>query len=941
MRLRSAIGEVICMARVALGAALVGRRSHELGEAAGEQLRRAGDMYEMCCRLRDGCRDGVFKSWRWDEREMSVLSRLASGVVGSGSKKKAALLCGTGRGVTGPGTQEFSSVQCLYYMCLAGGWELEETLHSVGEMGLGVNNDDGRVFWPGGGGGVTGQGGAGCWSAQFGSEEVERYVVCVKEGRVAAVEGWYDMRPRGHDARGRKVVATARNCAPFYSRFLPEYIRLPVVDGWVVFPTNGVGTVVEAEEAWHRRLGSVDGTTAAIIAGRLVIPRDGWPTRGSVRDNHKSWEENAPAKAALGLKIANYFARGVMQWVPPWAPSQPVAVTPLSAVDKNSDPWWRLVQDARCPNKGAVPWGVKYYTAVELSVLLGYGDFMFAEDCEDAYHLSLVPGCHCRRNREDNWVLVPAHTGLDGPENGGGRDDMICDGPFGSRVVPFRFKRVRQLSVGCGAQECIGGCDRAMEGARLDGHTVRITASHFGQTTAGSPLASMLNCIRRSLARRKGGLGPSPLPGLARGAILSVVWVDDTVMVTKAAAHGICGGLDAGCIECFLLKVEADAAQHFVRGLFADLHIKLTDGKRQVAAQRVTYTGVVLDTVKGRFFCPADKLATLVAVLGEMGASVSMSARKVAGVRGKVLHYSTSIPYVRVFAVWFSNIIATEGEPDWDRVVTLPDDNEEVCAYLGGVVERRHALGRPLWPPVASSLYGAFLAGRTGGIRLVVIVWDASLEGWGAAVYAEGRHQLLVGTFRATSDMEIQVRREAAGGLLAFRGAAQVVDMHGAIVLHRNDCVGALSALRKGSYASVALQRTAQHFSRLCEELVTENYFLHAPGSVLVEEGIDEASRKLSRQVAFPACTAELRAMVARLAEGQGWRITVDLFASESNAGGAAVLREVRGAGCGGGRRVCGDVLGGVGVPDLSRCAPRGRAGLPAGRPRLQLRSEG
>ena len=148
---------------------------------------------------------------------------------------------------------------------------MEETLHSVGEMGLGVNNDDGRVFWPGGGGGVTGQGGAGCWSAQFGSEEVERYVVCVKEGRVAAVEGWYDMRPRGHDARGRKVVATARNCAPFYSRFLPEYIRLPVVDGWVVFPTNGVGTVVEAEEAWHRRLGSVDGTDERVSEGQPQV----------------------------------------------------------------------------------------------------------------------------------------------------------------------------------------------------------------------------------------------------------------------------------------------------------------------------------------------------------------------------------------------------------------------------------------------------------------------------------------------------------------------------------------------------------------------------------------------------------------------------------------------------------------------------------------------
>ena len=94
----------------------------------------------------------------------------------------------------------------------------------------------------------------------------------------------------------------------------------------------------------------------------------------------------------------------------------------------------------------------------------------------------------------------------------------------------------------------------------------------------------------------------------------------------------------------------------------------------------------------------------------------------------------------------------------------------------------------------------------------------------------------------------------------------------------------ALAALRKGNYASRALQDFAVRFTLRCARLRTENYFLHASGESLVEEGIDEASRGIARQAAFPACTARMRSLLREEAASRGWELSLDLFASEVNA---------------------------------------------------------
>ena len=867
-RLAAAMGQLTSTVRVAFGRGLL----EHLGQAGGGGPgglglagRRAAGLFSECRDLLRGGLPGLRMAWRWTDREEGELRRQLEGLVGGGKGRQAGegvLASGPPQGVEGQG-ERLGCERCLFFMGLASGWGWSDALRDLGDLGAGSFSDDGRCFYRGGRGGAargarvpsTEQG---CWGVGV-AEAGDCYRIWVGEYGVEAVAGDYDMRPAGQDFGGASmVIPKDPGRRPFPSRWLPEYVRLPLgADGRPKLPAHGVATVVEVADRWRKLVGPLDGTTEAIISGQYVVPRTGWPTRRSWRPNHKSWEGDPEAKAALGPKLAEYFYRGVLEWVSPRAPCLPATVSPLAAVDKATDPFYRLVQDAREPNVGVAPWKVKYYTVRDLAILVDYGDILFATDFEDAYHLTVLPGCHAGQ-REERWVE---------------------QGPDGGWV----WKTQRR--IGCTGGTCSFFCDKSMAAVRLEGQLVRVAAAHFGQTTAGAPLSYLVNTVRRHFAARKGGLGPAPREWLSRGALQSVVWVDDTVWNVKGTLHGFCGGLEAGCVECGLLLLEGQLALKEVEELCDTLHLWLSEGKKQEPGQRVEYTGIIVDTIRGRFFCPEGKRAKLVAALKEMGGASAMSARGVAGVRGKVLHYSICIPYIKVFAVWFSHVIGSEEEQGWDRRVHLPSNTSEVCASIIEIVETRHQQGMPLWPYVPSSLFRAMSGGEMGGGRgRLHIVHDASHEGWGAFIEWAGRRELVVSTFTECELTNAQVRRETLAGHLAFKAASQLTDISGMVVLHRSDCVGALAALRKGSYASRPLQDIAVRFTQRCARLRTENYFLHVSGETLVAEGVDDASRGVARQVAFPACTQRMRDLLRDEAALHGWKLTVDLFASEVNA---------------------------------------------------------
>ncbi len=199
--------------------------------------------------------------------------------------------------------------------------------------------------------------------------------------------------------------------------------------------------------------------------------------------------------------------------------------------------------------------------------------------------------------------------------------------------------------------------------------------------------------------------------------------------------------------------------------------------------------------------------------------------------RGRIQHYSTGLPYVLPFVALISSVIGTDGDPVYDSLVPVPPAVCEAAVFVRSVLEDYAETGRPLWPPVPSSLYDAFLAGDIGSAKVVVITWDFSVHGWGArvlsAAHPEGK--IIVGSLPDSEDMQNQVRRETLGGVLAFEAASRELDLSYSWVLMRNDCVTALSALRKGCSSSTFLQQCSMRFALLQRDARCHSLFLHAP----------------------------------------------------------------------------------------------------------------
>ena len=860
-RLRTAIGALVSEARVIFGSALLAARgTADLRLPASRGSAPAVHAW-ACFLLLEGHR--LLRSlWHWsDDQRALLLAQLALLVnpvpwTPSSTPPAATLL--DLLSFEGP-AREFPAVFCPFFHALAAGCPWDTALRAFASLPSGFFSADGRVF--------------ACRALQTGdpdrllcfsvhpADAAEQLSLFFRGPSLVAVACSHSLLPQSYIPSARHMVFSHRlGRGSFPTRFMPDFIRLKRdASGRPVFPKRFVTSLVAARHEWHRILGPLDAVTAAIVDGKLVMPKPKFPLRPSWRKNHASWENNHEARRALGPKFAAWMCQCIVEIVPPGCPL-PLFIEPLGAVDKATDPFWRLILDARLSNEHHDEWGVWYLSVSALAALLDHCDVMFAEDLEDAYHLSAFAGC----TGELRWSRV------------------LTFDEQGSLVWAWR------LVLGCDPTTCLGFCDKAMSGFCIDGFVARFAAAHFGQRNAGSPLNAFMRAVLRYLASRHSAADAAK--GLRRGlgprALHSAVWVDDTVFVTKTVPHPPCAGLGGGCPVCRASARRAARSQTGWHRLAERLGLGLSDDKRQLPSQRVVYTGLVVDTFLRTLSMPPEKKRKLVDALVSFLDKRAASLSELASLRGRLRHYSVCLPYTLPFLALFSVVIGSDLEPDYDRVVDIPPALTDSVFFLRGVVEEFADPGVPLWPFVPSTLYAAFLAGETGAARIVVITWDSSVHGWGMVLrwWDNREGKVVVGTLPPSSDMEHQVRREMLGGCLAFEATERLLDLRQATVIFRNDALGALSAMRKGSFSSPFLQHWAMWLARRQHAARCAPLYLHAPGRVLVDEGVDDSSRSLAAEVAGPVSGPELRRRVWAVAEECGWHITVDVFASAENA---------------------------------------------------------
>ena len=335
------------------------------------------------------------------------------------------------------------------------------------------------------------------------------------------------------------------------------------------------------------------------------------------------------------------------------------------------------------------------------------------------------------------------------------------------------------------------------------------------------------------------------------------------------------------------------------------------------------FTGVAIDKYRGRFNMLPENLGSLVVARDELAAAEVSTPLRVSRVRGTVIHYGYAIPFVAVAAPSLSQLMhdretgtgpvevpALEAEKemefDWDQEVQVSARAREALEFMRVALERYCAVGQPLWPVVPSSLYGAFLAWEETDTLVLVITFDASVHGWGAVLRTSPDEPgvEVVGGFRLAADPlgrafiepsalpdspAAQVYRETLACFPETQAASQLYPLADFTVLIRSDCMGAISALRKGSFRSPELQNVVfLHNSLFLDLRAMPPLYLHAPGAVLKAEGVDNLSR--SRETARARRASESLPALRRVVMAEATRrlgslipISLDLFATADN----------------------------------------------------------
>ena len=669
-------------------------------------------------------------------------------------------------------------------------------------------------------------------------------------------------------------IAQTRSGKWIRSRFLPAACSIAVSDDMEHFPPKlrlEVGQLYRHFPGWERRLGSLSTEVLLILLGRAVIPKAGFPFRGKHLKNLPTWT-NKVAQDALWPTIAKWTRAGILEYCVPGS-RVPKFILPCGAVPKDGPPGFRLITDGRVVNPFFCKWPTKHTTLSMFRCLLSPKAHTCSRDLHDAYHLCPVSGCEIQGAAYAHEIItgtyfLPSTAGVGEDANG------LC-----TLLAPHSEVR---MEFGCSPLTCVGNCDKSLFGIQLNGHTWRFASFQFGISIAASPLHTILQPIIRNIS-----LSPTR-PSVAE-------WVDDLCLVTHNVLHDRCEGSTGGCPVCEKNLQHSTQTQLYVDQLLADCGIPLS-GKGHDSSQVGTFVGICHDTLHNKLLILDKKLCKIQQSLVELLACVTCSPRRAAALRGRLQHYTACLPYLEPCITELTIFIGTQDFPnskqlpdfDWDREIELSIRLKEVMAVVLHRILKWAPHGRPIWPEVASSLYGDFLNGTCHQEDVpIVSCYDASFLAGAAKVWLPGVAVADVFLFK-TDHLVEQVHREALTGLESACSALAKakslgIGLEGRHLLLRNDCSGALSALEKGSFSSPFLQDLSLRLYQAVEDYGVIPLFLHAPGSVLVQEGIDSLSRDFASLHKGPSLGPVSLSLIHSWLQSLGLALTFDLFASPLN----------------------------------------------------------
>lgn len=395
--------------------------------------------------------------------------------------------------------------------------------------------------------------------------------------------------------------------------------------------------------------------------------------------------------------------------------------------------------------------------------------------------------------------------------------------------------------------------------------------------------------------------------------------VDDRLVIMSTPEHGRCAGFEGGCSVCAEYHGRAINVQEMWHEKARKLNIPLP-AKGHPVGQRGAYTGVVIDTFQGRFSMLPEKLESMASARDALRASAISTPRKIARVRNMALHYGCAIPFLAAVAASLSQAIhkqeqgvgpvdvpsiRDEDAPDfdWDQDIPVSHRAKVALCHMRMIMDTYGTVGQPIWPVVASSLYGAFMSGDVMDVRVLVITFDASVHGWCAIIRdsPDGPGIRVAGGFDRVAELlgqsfvdpaslplcpVSQVYRGAIAGLCATLNANAAFALTDYTVIIRSECSGAISALKKGSFRSPVLQDIALIQNLIFVKLgAPPPLYLHVPGHVMKAEGVDDLSRRVAISNRGSESLVALRRIVASEAVARlGSPISIDLFATANNA---------------------------------------------------------